>query len=124
MTNDVITKNNGKINHSKGIDESYPKMCFLLNFGSFYDTRSPNMVMSGDPRCKFQKFLFFLNSTFNIRKSYKMYSGKLFTLEVISKNPHGGVENPSAFRVNEASEKRLKEDFSPRDKNRSCEKNV
>ena len=39
---------------------------FLSNFGSFYDTHSPNMVMSRDPRYKFQKFLFCPNSTFNI----------------------------------------------------------
>ena len=57
------------IYHSKGIDESYSKnvlfiefepLCqklwvFLSNFGIFYDTRSPNMVMSRDPRRKFRK---------------------------------------------------------------------
>ena len=61
------TKQN--IYQSKGIDESYPKMYFLLNlshcvkscgyflsnFGIFYDARSPNMVISRDPRSKFGK---------------------------------------------------------------------
>ena len=50
------------IYHSKGIDESYLKMYFLLNlshcvkryqFWPFYNARSPNMVMSRDPRGKF-----------------------------------------------------------------------
>ena len=53
--------------YSKSIDETYPKMYFLLNlshyvkshghflsnFGLFYDARSPNMVMSRDSRSKF-----------------------------------------------------------------------
>ena len=55
------------IYHSKGIDESYPKMYFLLNlsdyvksvwafmsnFGIFYNTCPLNMAMSRDPRSKF-----------------------------------------------------------------------
>ena len=49
---------------------------FLSNVGSFYDVRSPNMVMSRDPRSKFRKFLFCPNSTFNIRKSHKISSLK------------------------------------------------
>ena len=57
------------IYHSKGIDKIYPKMCFLLNLSHcvnsyghfcqiwlFYDARSPNMVMSRDPRYRFRKF--------------------------------------------------------------------
>ena len=51
------------IYHSKGIDESYPKMYFLLNLSHyvkscghfFYDAGSPNMVMSHDPRSEFRK---------------------------------------------------------------------
>ena len=68
--------------HSKGIDESYPKMYFLLNvsypvkklwafltnFGLFYDACSLNMIVSRDPRSKFRIFLFCPNSTFNIRE--------------------------------------------------------
>ena len=54
---------------------------------------------------KFRKFLFCLNSSFNIRKSHKISSGKAlyFRSTVISQKPHGrgGVENTprSAFRV-------------------------
>ena len=43
---------------------------------NFYDARSPNMAMSRDPRSKFRKNLFFPNSAFNIRKSYKVSKGK------------------------------------------------
>ena len=42
----------------------------------FYDARSPNMVISRDPRSKFRKFLFCPNSTFNIRKCHKISSEK------------------------------------------------
>ena len=52
------------IYQSKGIDESYPKMYFLLNLSHYvkscghfcqiltfcYDAHSPNMVTSRDPR--------------------------------------------------------------------------
>ena len=61
------------IYHSKGIDKSCQEMYFLWNlshcvkcYGNFcqilpffYDTRSPNMVMSRDPRCRFRIFLIF-----------------------------------------------------------------
>ena len=61
------------IYHSKSIDESYPKMYFLLNLSHyvksyghfcqilafFKDARSPNMVMSRDPRSKFRKIFIF-----------------------------------------------------------------
>ena len=64
------TKQNIYLYHSKGIEESCPKMCFLLNLSDyvksyghccqilalFFDARSPNMVMSRDPRWKFRKF--------------------------------------------------------------------
>ena len=50
---------------------------FFSYFGSFYDARSLNMVMSRDPRCKFHLFIFCPNSTFNFRKSHKISSGKL-----------------------------------------------
>ena len=70
------------------MDERYPKVYFLLNLSHyvkscghfcqilafFYDARSPNMVISHDPRSKFRKFLFCPNSTFNIRKSHKISS--------------------------------------------------
>ena len=59
------------IYHSKGIDESYQKM-----FWQFYDTRSPNMAMSRDPRSKFRKN--FLGKVTNF------LAEKLSTSEVIS----------------------------------------
>ena len=76
--------------HSKGIDESYPKMYFLLNLSHyvkiyghlcqilpfFYDAHSPNMAMSCDPRSKFRKILLFSNSAFNIGESCKISSKK------------------------------------------------
>ena len=73
------------IYHSKGIDESYPKMYFLLNlshcvksyghlcqFLAFFTMPAlqiwPCHVTQG---ANFEKNLFFPNSAFNIRKSYK-----------------------------------------------------
>ena len=53
--------------------KSYGHYCQILAF--FYDARSPDMVMSSDPRSKFQKVLFCPNSRFNIRKSHKISSG-------------------------------------------------
>ena len=38
----------------------------------------------------FENFLFCPNSTFDIRKSYKIFSGKASTSEVISQKPQGG----------------------------------
>ena len=66
---------------------------FLSNFGFFYDARSPNMVISRDPRSKFRKFFIMSHSTFNIRKSHKFSGGKLSTSEIISQKPHEGMEN-------------------------------
>ena len=92
------------IHHLKGIDESYPKMYFLLNLSYyvkgcghfcqilafFYNARSPNMVMSRGPRSKFRKFSCFPNSAFNIRKSYKISSGKALYFRSYQPKPHGG----------------------------------
>ena len=62
-------------------------MGILPDFGLFNDSRSLNMVMLHDPRSKFRTFLFFPNSTFNIRKSYKISGGK--ASKGISKNLTG-----------------------------------
>ena len=64
---------------------------FLSNFGSFYHAQSPNMVLSLNPSFKFRKFLFCPNSTFNIRKSHRISSGKLSASEVISQKRDGGA---------------------------------
>ena len=68
--------------------KSYGHFCQILAF--FYNACSPNIVMSRDPRSKFQKIFIFPNSAFNIRKSYKISSRKLSTSEVISQKPHRG----------------------------------
>ena len=65
-------------------------MGILSNFGSFYDARSPNMVMSSDPRYKFQNFIFFSNSTCNIRKSDKISSGKAIYFKSYQKKTSRG----------------------------------
>ena len=62
---------------------------FLSNFGIFYDALSPNMVMSRDPRSKFQNSFIFSNSAFNIRKGTKFLGVKLSASEVISQNATG-----------------------------------
>ena len=65
---------------------------FLSNLGSFYDACSPNMVMSHDPRCKFQKlFNFVLILYLILGKVTKFPVEKLSTSKVISKNLTGMV---------------------------------
>ena len=95
------------IYHSKGIVESYPNVlfiefeplcqklwAFMSNFGIFYDARSPNMAMSRDPRSKFfEKILFFPNSAFNIRKSYKISGRKALYFRSYQPKTSRGVEN-------------------------------
>ena len=121
-------RNQKIIHQSKGIDESYPKMYFLLNLSHyvescghfpqilafFYDACSLNMVISRDPRSKFRKFLFCPNSKFNIRKSHKISSGKAlyFRSYQPKTSRRVGVENtprPSAFRVKVSSQSRKSE---------------
>ena len=51
-------------------------MGIFVKFWLFYDARSLNMVMPRDSRCKSRFFLFCSNSTFNIRESHKISSGK------------------------------------------------
>ena len=43
----------------------------------------------------FEYFLFHPNSTFNIGKTHKISGGKLSTLEVTSKKPHGRWKTPA-----------------------------
>ena len=57
--------------------KSYGHFCQILLF-SFYNARSPDMVMSSDLRCKVRDFLFCPNSVFNITKSHKISGGKAF----------------------------------------------
>ena len=74
------------IYHSKGIDESYPKMYFSLNLSyyvkrygnlcqivAFFTMPAPQIWLSHmTQEANFEKNLFFPNSAFNIRKSYKI----------------------------------------------------
>ena len=114
------TKQN--IYHSKGIDESYPKMCFLLNlshcvksYGHFCQilalfTMPAHQIWSCHVTqdANFEIFLFCSHSTFNIRKSQKFPVEKLPRSEVIIKKPHTSREGwktppypppPQAFSV-------------------------
>ena len=77
-------------------------MGIFVKFLLFYDARSPIMVIPRNPRSKFRKFLFYPNSTFNIRKVTQFLVEKLSTWKTISQKPHGGlVENTHRFRVKE-----------------------
>ena len=72
-------------------------MGIFVTFWHFYDARSPNMAMLRDPRRKFRKILFFLNSAFNIRKSYKISGRKALYFKSYQAKTSwkggGGVEN-------------------------------
>ena len=102
------------IYQSKGIDESCPKMYFLLNLSHYvkscghfcqilaFFTMPTDQIWSYHvtQEANFKNFLFCPNSTFNIRKSHKISSRKvekLSTSEIISQKLHGegggGVEN-------------------------------
>ena len=77
-------------------------MGIYVKFVILKDACSPNVAMSRDPRSKFRKKNFFLNSAFNIRKGYKISSRKAlyFRSYQLKTSLGGGVEHPSAFRVN------------------------
>ena len=104
------------IYHSKGMDESYPKMCFLLNLSHcikrhghfcqilallrFRLTRYGHVTW---PKMQISKtFYFFLILHSISGKVTKFLVEKLSTSEVVSKKPHEGLETPppppSAFR--------------------------
>ena len=99
------------IHHSKGIDESYPKMYFLLNLNHyvksyghlcqilsfFYDARSPDMAVSRDPRRKFRKIFIFPNSAFNIGKSCKICSRKALYFRSYQPKTSRGWKTPPQF---------------------------
>ena len=103
------TKQN--IYQSKGIDKSYTKMCFLLNLShcvkSYWHfcqilalfTIPTHQIWSCHVTqdANFENFLFCPNSTFNIRKSRKISSGKLSVSEVISKKPLGVEDTPQCL---------------------------
>ena len=104
------TKQN--IHRSKRFDESYQKMYFFFKFEplclklwafiSNLQWNSPNMAMSRNPGCKFQKFLFFPSSILNFRKRYEIW-GKLAQepkrLQGKNKTQVGKHPYPCTYRV-------------------------
>ena len=76
---------------------------FMSNFAIFYDSCSPNMAMSRDPRNKFWNIFTFPNSAFNIGKSYKISSIKALSFRSYqpkTSRGEGWKTPPCAFRVN------------------------
>ena len=68
---------------------------FVKFWHFFYDARSPNMVMSRDPRSKFSKNFYFVLILHLISgKVTKFLVEKLSTSEVISQKPYGGWKTP------------------------------
>ena len=113
------------IYHSKGIDESYPKKCTFYwiwttmskIMGIFqilaYFMMPAHQIWSCHvtQKANFEKVLFFPNSAFNIRKSYKI-SGKkaLYFRSYQPKTSQGGGEVetlPGAFRVKVVDSSRI-----------------
>ena len=102
----------------KGIDESYPKIYFLLNlshyvksYGHFcqilaFFTMPAHQIWSCHVthKANFEHFLFFPNSTFNIEKSHKIPSEKALYFRRYQPRTSPGSGNTSlrskAFRVN------------------------
>ena len=136
MTNDVImtllpkamakfgpSRNQTIVYHSKGIDESYPKMKLLLNFGHCFksywhfcqilalSTMSTHQIWSFHVTqdVNFKTFLFCPNSTFNIRKSKKIYSGKALCFSQKTSREEGGVETPPVPSVLETNDSMSRE---------------
>ena len=107
---------------SKGIDESYPKMYFLLNLShyvksyghcqilAFFTMPAHQVWLCHVTQEAFSKiFYFVLILHLILVKVKKFLDEKLSISEVISQKPHG-VENnppPNAFRVKKGSSKKL-----------------
>ena len=115
MENRDLHKTKQIIYHSKGIDESYPKMYFLLKLSRYvksYGHLCQILAFFTMPalqkwpchvtqEANFEKISFFPNSAFNIGKSCKISRRKaLYFRSCQSKTSQGGGNNPnSAFRV-------------------------
>ena len=102
------------IYHLKGIDGSYPKMYFLLNLShyvksyghlcqilAFFTMPAPQIwPCHVTKEANFQKILFFPNSAFNIKKTYKISGRKALHFRSYQPKTSWGWETPpSAFRV-------------------------
>ena len=97
----------------KGIDRSYPKMYFLLNFSHcvkshghfcqilalFNHAHLPNMVCHMAQDASLKKFLFCPNSTFNIRKSHKLSGGKALYFRSYPALKAISYENTILYRI-------------------------
>ena len=98
------------IHHSKGIEKSCPKMYFYLHLSHYFKSYGyfcqilaffmmpAHQILSSHVihNANFEKFLFFPNSAFNIRKSYKTYSRKaIYFRSYHPKTSHwGGKHTP------------------------------
>ena len=116
MKNADLRETKQIIYHSKGIDESYPKMYFLLNLSHHvksYGHLCQILVFLTMPalqiwpchvtqEANFKKIYLFLILHLTLDKAAIFLVEKFSTLEVISQKPHGGGKHPpSAFRVNQ-----------------------
>ena len=95
------------IYQSKGIDESYPKMNFLLNLNYYvkvvgilvkfwhYFAIPAHQIWSYDmtQEANFKNFLFCPNFTFNIRKRHKISSTKALYFRSYQPKTSPGLEN-------------------------------
>ena len=107
MKNADLRETKQVIHHSKGIDESYPKMYFLLNLSHYvksYEHLCQILAFFMMPalqiwpchvtqEANFEKFYFFLILHLILGKAAKFLVEKLSTSEVISQKPQWGVEN-------------------------------
>ena len=95
------------IYHSKGIDESYPKMYFLLNLShyvksygylcqilAFFTMPTPHIwPCHATKEANFEKNLSFSNFAFNIGKSYNISGRKALFFRSYQLRTSWGVEN-------------------------------
>ena len=107
MENADLRETKQIIYHSKGIDESYPKMYFLLNLSHYvksYGHLCQILAFFTMPalqiwpchmtqEANFEKILFFPNSAFNIGKSCKISSRKALNFRSYQPKTSRGVEN-------------------------------
>ena len=74
---------------------------FLSNFGLFRMSARQISSCQVTQEANFENVLFYPNSTFNVRKSHKISSGKALYFRSYQAKPHGGgdTEDPQYLRV-------------------------
>ena len=79
-------------------------MGIFSNLGLFYSPAHQIWSCHVTQEANFENFLFCPNSTFNIRKSHKISSGKplYFRSFQLKTSPGGGGDSPSTFSVRRA----------------------